>query len=136
MKEEEEEGLHPAVQKHIPNTTTRSKNNKPWVDYTTQKMIRRRDRPYGKRWRKSGDEDLCSQVKNLKRQIQHRLRRALYWSHTENMITRGSNPQAMKRVTMGGSVHVHVEAKSAVRGARYEKAPCTVHDQHFKLKCG
>ncbi|KAL8610878.1 hypothetical protein ACOMHN_056733 [Nucella lapillus] len=40
------EGIASMIEKHIPKKTIGGKNNKPWVDYATLKMIRRRDRLY------------------------------------------------------------------------------------------
>ncbi|KAI8515244.1 hypothetical protein Bbelb_078350 [Branchiostoma belcheri] len=60
------------------------KNNKPWVDYTTSRLIRRRDKLY-KRWKKTGDILVRDQMKALKRLVQRRLRQA-YWSYTGRLF--------------------------------------------------
>eukprot|EP00745_Piridium_sociabile_P027724 TRINITY_DN44613_c1_g1_i1.p1 TRINITY_DN44613_c1_g1~~TRINITY_DN44613_c1_g1_i1.p1 ORF type:complete len:604 (+),score=154.71 TRINITY_DN44613_c1_g1_i1:145-1812(+) len=89
-------GLHSAVKKLIPHTTLRAKNSKPWVDYETKKLIRRRDRLY-KKWKKSGNESIRDQVRVLKRHIQRKLRRA-YWTFTEKLIddSSGTDPKTKK----------------------------------------
>jgi len=42
------EGLHSITHTHIPHTTLKAKNGKPWVDYNSKKLIRKRDRVYRK----------------------------------------------------------------------------------------
>lgn len=78
------DGLHSIVSTHIPHTTLRAKNNKPWVDFASRRMIKKRDRVY-KKWKKSGDPGHLKELKDLKRQVQRQLRRN-YWSHTSHVI--------------------------------------------------
>ena len=69
-------GLHQIVHSHIPHTTPKAKYGKPWIDYKSKILIRRRDRAY-KRWKKSGDPGHLQKLKDLKRLVQRQLRRIL-----------------------------------------------------------
>ena len=92
------EGIKDMSSKHIPCKMLGNKNNKPWVDYTSLRLIRRRDRLY-KRWKKTGDTNLRGELKDLKSHIQRRLRRA-YWSHTESMLTDNADSDRAPRNNM------------------------------------
>ena len=81
------DGILATVQQHVPHKTLGTKLNKPWVDYATIRLIRKRDRLY-KKWKKSGDPLLQAEVKKLKQQTQRQLRRT-YWAHTEQVIDEG-----------------------------------------------
>ena len=51
-----------------------------------------------KRWKKSGREDLGSEHKVLKHEVQKRLRQT-YWAYTEKLVDGGNeNPQANKKL--------------------------------------
>ncbi|CAH1238779.1 Hypp5632 [Branchiostoma lanceolatum] len=82
-------GLLTMSQLHIPQKTLGRKNNKPWVDPPTLRLIRRRNRLY-KRWKKTGNTDTRDKMRDLKHQVQRRLRRA-YWLYTEGMFTNNSS---------------------------------------------
>jgi hypothetical protein len=79
------DGIATIIETHVLYKTLGGKNNKPWVDYATLKLIRRCDRLY-KQWKKSGCPRLRSELKSLKRSVQCSLRRN-YWAYTERLFS-------------------------------------------------
>ena len=61
--------LHAAVKTFIPHKTARPKTCQPWVTPSIRKLINSRDRTYCK-MKKTGSEDLRTEVRNLRRTVQ------------------------------------------------------------------
>ena len=79
-----------AVVKFIPHKTARPKPCQPWVTPSIRKLINRRDRTYRK-MKKTGSEDLRTEVKNLRRTVQRQLRRS-YWNYPNTVFTGEDTP--------------------------------------------
>jgi len=79
------DSLLAAVKKFIPDKTARPKTCQPWVTPSIRKLINRRDRTYRK-MKKTGSEDLRTEVKNLRRTVQRQLRRS-YWNYLNTVFT-------------------------------------------------
>ena len=82
--------LHAAVKKFIPHKTARPKTCQPWVTTSIRKLINRRDRTYRK-MKKTGSEDLRTEVKNLRRTVQRQLGRS-YWNYLNTVFTGEDTP--------------------------------------------
>ena len=80
------DSLLAAVKKFIPHKTARPKTCQPWVTPS----INRRDRTYRK-MKKTGSEDLRTEVKNLRRTVQRQLRRS-YWNYLNTVFTGEDTP--------------------------------------------
>jgi len=92
--------LKTSINCHIPHKTARPKDSSPWITKEIKQMIRRRDRLY-KRKKKSNDPSHIKKFKEMKQQVQKKLRHA-YWSYIENIITpqpteSNTNRNSMKR---------------------------------------
>ena len=84
------DSLLAAVKKFIPNKTARPKTCQPWVTPSIRKLINRRDRTYRK-MKKTGSEDLRTEVKNLRRTVQRQLRQS-YWNYLNTVFTGEDTP--------------------------------------------
>ena len=69
----------------VPSKLTRGKTGKPWVSPELKKLLRRKDRLYKKK-KKSNRDDLKAEFRELKREVQRRLRRA-YYEYVSSILT-------------------------------------------------
>ena len=141
------EGLHHIVKSHIPHNTTKAKYGKPWVDYKTKVLIRRRDRVY-KKWKKSGNPEHLQELKQLKREVQRQLRRN-YWTHTARLFqdtteeggrvpkafwgyvkAKKTEPSNISPLKVDGRLVTDAEGQAEILNRQFQsafskKAPCT-----------
>lgn len=79
-------GLQDSVHRHVSHKTLRlrRKASYPWKTPELQKLLCKRDRKYP--LKKLGTEELNTEVKNLKREVQKKLCWA-YWDHVGKLFT-------------------------------------------------
>ena len=75
------------IKKHVLHKTARTKDSLSWITLDVRKLIRKRDRLYKRRKKKSGDNKTAEKFKEIKRIVQRELRRA-YWKYIESIVTR------------------------------------------------
>ena len=74
------------IKKHVLHKTARTKDSLSWITLDVRKLIRKRDRLYKRRKKKSGDKKTAKKFKEIKRIVQRELRRA-YWKYIESIVT-------------------------------------------------
>ncbi len=74
------------IKKHVLHKTARTKDSLSWITPDVKKLIRKRDRLYKWRKKKSGDKKTAEKFKEIKRIVQRELRRA-YWKYIESIVT-------------------------------------------------
>ena len=78
------DGLETAMDRHIPSKMSSSRFNLPWIDNSTRRAIRRKQRLYNKA-KKSGSEESWNKFKTVRRSIDRGIRRA-YKSYVSDVI--------------------------------------------------
>ena len=70
---------------------TKTKNSLPWIDATTKRLMKRRQKLY-LRARKSNDPDVKSHYKQSRVHVQ-KVERDAYWKRASNIFTFENDPQ-------------------------------------------
>ena len=90
--------LQDSTQRHVLHQMPRGKASYPWITPEICKLLRKQDRKY-QQLKKLGTEELRTEVKNLKREVQETLHQA-YWDYVGKLFTpaeqEGDNPPCMK----------------------------------------
>ena len=81
-----EEQLNKSTKENIPEKVLKKRVEYPWITNEIRKLMRRRDRLY-RRWKKNKAEDDEKELREIKREIQRKIRRA-HWSYVNDLTTK------------------------------------------------
>ncbi|KAL8579531.1 hypothetical protein ACOMHN_025484 [Nucella lapillus] len=77
--------IQSSITRNIPHKTPRKTDSYPWITTEVRRLLRERDRAYRK-MKKHGTEELKTEVRRLRREVQQKLRRA-YWDYVNRLFT-------------------------------------------------
>ncbi|KAL8614200.1 hypothetical protein ACOMHN_026417 [Nucella lapillus] len=77
--------IQSSITRNIPHKTPKKTDSYPWITTEVRRLLRKRDRAYRK-MKKHGTEELKTEVRRLRREVQQKLRRA-YWDYVNRLFT-------------------------------------------------
>ena len=108
-----EERLNKSTKENIPEKVLKKRVEYPWITNEIKKLMRRRDRLYRK-WKKNKAEEKEKELKEIKREIQRKIRRA-HWSYVNNFITKEENENAFSHTSNFRKIQTLVWLHSKIR---------------------